>query len=40
MHLKTCEDTLNQLHASYHGKQENYTNLMYTFMKTARISTP
>ncbi|NLX76034.1 MAG: sensor histidine kinase [Clostridiaceae bacterium] len=31
MHLKTCEDTLNQLHASYHGKQENYTNLMYTF---------
>ncbi len=31
MLLKTYEDTLNQLHANYHTKQENFPNLMLTF---------
>ena len=32
---KTYEDTLNQLHANYHNKQENYTNLMLTFYENS-----
>ncbi|HEY8500886.1 MAG TPA: histidine kinase [Clostridia bacterium] len=35
MLLKTYEDTLNQLHASYHAKQENYANLMLTFYENS-----
>jgi len=35
MLLKTYEDTLNQLHANYHNKQENYTNLMLTFYENS-----
>jgi two-component system sensor histidine kinase YesM len=35
MLLKTYGDTLNQLHANYHTKQENYTNLMLTFYENS-----